>query len=83
MCNLHGETAATLNKTKSQTIERSSVWQPKGLAVSQIELSSFDNFSALNAACTRFNASIAAAGKLHPDGLKIRVKPPSRLIVSV
>lgn len=46
-------------------------------------LSSFDNFSGLNAAGTDFHTSVTAGGKLNTHRLKIRVKSSSGLVVSV
>jgi hypothetical protein len=75
--------AAPLNTIKNQTADNSTVWQLKQLAVSQIDLSSFDNFTGFYTACADFHPPVAAGGQLNADRLKIRVEPPSRFIVSV
>jgi len=72
-----------LDNTKNQTPECSGVWQLKQLAVSQINLSSFDNFTGFYAACADLHPAVAAGRQLDADRLKIRVEPPSRFIVSV
>ncbi len=70
-------------KRKCQTLEKYSIWQPKRLAVSQIELSHFDNLSRLDATGANLQASIAATGELDADRLKIGVETPPRFVISV
>jgi hypothetical protein len=60
-----------------------SIWQPMRLVISQTGSSSFDNLSGLNAAGTDFHPAVAATRKLNPDRLEVRIKTPSRFIVSV
>ena len=72
-----------LNKTKNQTVDNSTVWQLKQLAVSQIYLRSFDNFAGFNAACADLHPPVAAGGQLDANRLKIRVEPPSRFVIGV
>jgi hypothetical protein len=47
------------------------------------ELHSFDNFAGFNAASANFLARIAARGLLNADRLQIRIKAPTRFVVSV
>jgi hypothetical protein len=59
------------------------VWQPKVLTKSQINSSRFNDLAGFNTAGTNFHSPVAAGRELDPDGLEIRVKSPSCLIVSV
>jgi hypothetical protein len=51
--------------------------------MSQIELRGFDNFSRFDAPGANFHAAISASWKLDANGLQVRVKSPSRFVVSV
>jgi hypothetical protein len=60
-----------------------SLRQPKRLVRSQTGSGGFNNLSGFDAAGTDFHSSMTAPRKLNADRLKIWVKTPSRLVVSV
>ena len=46
-------------------------------------LRSFNDLARLDALCADLHAAVAACRKLDADGLKVRVKPPTGLVVCV
>ena len=70
-----------MNKKKSQTV--SAIWQLMIRAKSQRMLRSFNDFTGLDASRAYFHPAIAASRQLNADGLQIRVKTASGLVISV
>ena len=71
----------TLNKRKCQTVL--ATWQLKVKAKSQRMLRSFNDLTGLDASRAYFHPAIAASRELNADGLQIRVKTASGLVISV
>jgi hypothetical protein len=58
-------------------------WQLKITAKSQRMLRSFNDLARLDAPCAHFHPGVSARRQLNADGLQVRVKAASGLVISV